>query len=64
MGRKYHGPRGAVDVLTDLQLYDVNTKEPAIFSHAAIFAESDDQESGNFVPQGQLAPAGVDIKSV
>ena len=45
-------------------MYDRKTNEPAIFSHAATFAESDDQESGNYVPEDESTPVGVDIKSV
>lgn len=46
------------------KIYDKLTREPAIFSHAAIFAESDDLDTGNFVPHGQIPPLGVDTKSM
>lgn len=45
-------------------MYDRKTDEPAVFSHAATFAESDDQESSNYVPDGESTPLGVDLKSV
>ena len=45
-------------------MYDRTTGEPAIFSHAAMFAESDDAETGNYVPEGEVTLFGVDMKSV
>ncbi|PIL23481.1 hypothetical protein GSI_14792 [Ganoderma sinense ZZ0214-1] len=43
---------------------DTMTGEPAIFSHAALFAQGDDIETGNFVPPKEEIPAGIEEKTV
>lgn len=35
-----------------------------MFSHAALFAQADHMETGNFVPFGAEIPAGVEEKNV
>ncbi|KAI1782643.1 hypothetical protein LXA43DRAFT_905156 [Ganoderma leucocontextum] len=44
-------------------VYDKKTKQPALFSHAAVLAASDDEETGNYVPQGEEVPLNVEAKS-
>ena len=46
------------------QIYDKKTREPAVFSYAAIFSSADDYETGNYVPDGQAAPIGLEPKAV
>ena len=53
-----------VRVLKGPEICDKTTGEPAIFSHAAIFVESDDPETGNYVPAKEEVPPGIDVKVV
>ena len=39
------------------------TNKPAVFSHAAVFAQGDHQETGNLVPTGKDVPEGVEAKN-
>ncbi|PIL23937.1 hypothetical protein GSI_13688 [Ganoderma sinense ZZ0214-1] len=41
---------------------DKKTGKPAIFSHAALFAQGDDIETGNFVPSNEEFPNGLEEK--
>ena len=43
---------------------DKATGEPALFSHAAVFAQGDDIETGNYVPFNEEIPAGIEEKNV
>lgn len=46
------------------QIFDKATKQPALFSYAAIFVEGDPELTGNYVPAGQDSPSGLDPKVV
>ena len=50
--------------LTWTKICDTTTNKPTLFCHAALFSQSDHEETGNLVPSGKEVPAGVEAKSV
>lgn len=63
MGGEFSGDyRGAI--LTGPKICDIVTNKPALFSYAAVLAQSDDEETGNLVPSGKEVPPGVEVKTV
>ncbi|PIL26241.1 hypothetical protein GSI_11997 [Ganoderma sinense ZZ0214-1] len=49
---------------SESKIRDKATRRPALFSHAAVFAEADHPETGNYVPPDEAIPFGVDPKNV